>query len=201
MAQAAEVAGHGEHHADDAGLGGGVGNLPDLTLEGGDGGGVDHDTALAVLGFVGRHVEGLQPIEVERADEVQLNGAAEGVERVRAVLAQRALGGAATGGVDGDVQAAEHSDRVRQSRLGLGVVEDVHFVERATELLGHFRTGRRRQVEDGDVGTLSAEELGRSLGHARRPADDDGLLPLDLHVLSSLYLLVSGRCCLSSGSR
>src|SRR5580704_4130660 len=34
-AQAAEVAGHGQRHARDAGLGGGVGHLSDLTLEGG----------------------------------------------------------------------------------------------------------------------------------------------------------------------
>ena len=102
---------------------------------------------------------GLQPVEIEGADEVQLNGAAEGVERVGAVLAQRAPGVAAAGGVDRDVQAAERRHRVGQGRLGLGVVEDVHLVERAAELLGDFRSGRGRQVEDGDVRTFLVQEL------------------------------------------
>src|SRR4051794_34766081 len=46
--EAAQVAGHRQHHPGDAGLGCGVRNLSDLTFEGSDGGGVDHHAALAV---------------------------------------------------------------------------------------------------------------------------------------------------------
>ena len=101
--------------------------------------------------------------------------------RVRAVLAEGALADAAAGGVHRDVQAAQRGHRVGERGLGLVVVQDVDLVERAVELFGHLGAGRVRQVEDGDVGALLAEQLGRGLGHARRPADDDGLLALDLH--------------------
>ena len=55
-AEAAEVAGHRQRHAGDAGLGRGVGDLADLALERGDRRGVDDHAALAVLGLVLRHV-------------------------------------------------------------------------------------------------------------------------------------------------
>ena len=112
--------------------------------------------------------------------------AAEVLNRVRPLLGQGPLPDAAAGGVHRDVQAAQCGHGVGHGRLDLVVVEDVHLVERAVELLGHLGPGRVRQVEDGDVGALLAQQLGRGLGHPRRAADDDGLLPLDLHGGSSL---------------
>ena len=47
-AVAGEVPGHGQGHAHYAALAGGIGQLADLALHGGDGGGVDDDAAAAV---------------------------------------------------------------------------------------------------------------------------------------------------------
>src|SRR3546814_11113417 len=94
----------GEGHAGDAGLGGGVGDLPDLALEGGDAGGVDDHAALVVIGLVLRHVGRGEAAPVEGGDQVEVDDLAEGVERVRPVLAERARGDAAAGRVHQDVQ-------------------------------------------------------------------------------------------------
>jgi len=52
------------------------------------------------------------------------------------------------------------------------------------------------RIEDGDLSALLTEQLRRGLGHTRRPADDDGLLPVDLHGGSSLSVSQSGsRSC------
>ena len=74
-AQRAEVARHGQAHAGDTGLGGGVGDLPDLALEGRDRRGVDDDAALVVLRLVLGHVGGRQPADVEGGDEVEIDDA------------------------------------------------------------------------------------------------------------------------------
>ena len=125
-AQAAEVAGHRQAHARDAGLGRGVGDLPDLALERGDGRGVDDDAALLGLvvdGFLLAHVERREPADVEGADEVEVDGLAERLQAVRAVLLDGALADAAAGGGHDDVQPAELVDglarapaRCRRSR-------------------------------------------------------------------------------------
>ena len=122
-AEAAQVSGHRQRHSGDAGLRRRVGHLADLSLEGGDGRRVDDDATLAVLGLIGRHVEGLEPVQVEGADEVELNGAPEVIDRMRAFLGQGALGRTSTRGVHGDVQPAEGGNRVAQRGLDLGVVE------------------------------------------------------------------------------
>ena len=153
-----------EHHARDAGLGGRVRDLADLTLERGDRRGVDDDAALVVLGLVLRHVPRLEPVEVERRDQVELDDPPEVVERVRAVLAERAHRDAAARGVHRDVQPAERVDRVGQRELDALVVDDVDRVERAAQLRRDLGAGRRRQVEDRDRRALLAQQLGR-----RRP--------------------------------
>jgi hypothetical protein len=58
-------------------------DLADLTLERRDRRGVDDHAPLAVFGLVLAHVPGLQAVEVERRDEVELDGASELVERMR----------------------------------------------------------------------------------------------------------------------
>ena len=55
--------------------------------------------------------------DVEARDEVEIDDAAECVERMRAILRERARGDAAAGGVDAEVDTAERPD-------GLFVTDD-----------------------------------------------------------------------------
>ena len=85
-----EVAGRGQGQADDAALGGRVGDLPDLPVVGRDRGGVDDDAALAVLVRLGRgHGGGGQPQHVEGADQVDRDRRSRRAEVVRVAVAGR----------------------------------------------------------------------------------------------------------------
>ena len=71
MPYCGEVARGREREADDAALGGRVGDLADLAVVGGDRGGVDADAALAlVVGVVAEHRGGREAQHVEGADQV-----------------------------------------------------------------------------------------------------------------------------------
>src|SRR5215213_3678704 len=180
-AQGAEVAGHGERHPGDGSLGRGVGDLTDLALEGGDRRGVDDDAALVVLRLVRRHVRCGEPGDVERRHGVEVEHLAEGLQVVRAVLAERALGHAATGGGHADVQAAELRHGGGEDRLGAGEVGDVDDVEPTTHVRRDLLAVGAGPVQHGDLRATSGQQLGSRPSHAGRAAEDDGLLPLDLH--------------------
>ena len=95
----------GQRHADDAALGGRVGELADLPVVGGDRGGVDAHPALAlVVGLVGQHRRGGQAEHVEGADQVHADDGLERVERVRPAPAGRLLGPADARAADRDPQ-------------------------------------------------------------------------------------------------
>src|SRR5262249_51350469 len=141
----------------------------------------DDDAALVVFGLVLGHVCGGQPADVEGGDQVEIDNRLEGFEVVGARLGQRPLGDTAAGGGDHDMQAAQLVDRGLQRLLGAGVVRDVYRVERATDALGNRLTVGTLAVEDRDISTTLGEQFGRGPTHPRRAADDDGLLPIDLH--------------------
>jgi hypothetical protein len=81
-------------------------------------------------------VGGGEPGDVEGGDQVEVDDLAEGVQVVRAGLAEGALGDAAAGGGDDGVQAAEVGDGGGDGMFGAGEVGDVEGVERAAEVLG-----------------------------------------------------------------
>ena len=92
-AELGELARRRQRQRGDAALGGRIGGLSDLALEGGHRRGRDDDAALAVGERLdGLHVGGGQPHHVEGADEVDLDDALEVVERHRPVAADDALG-------------------------------------------------------------------------------------------------------------
>ncbi len=80
-----------------------------------------------------------------------------------------------------DVQAAELVDRGLQRLFGAGEVGDVNRVERTAEALGNLLTVGTFAVENGDIGTALGEQFRGGASHPRCAADDDGLLPVDLH--------------------
>ena len=107
-----EVARGRQRHADDAALGGRVGELADLAVERGDRGGVDADPALALLvGLVGQHRRRRQAQHVEGADQVHADDGLERVERVRPAPAGRLLRPADAGAADRDPQRPGGLDR------------------------------------------------------------------------------------------
>ena len=109
--------GHGQGHSGNSRLGGGVGNLSNLSFERGDGRSVDDDPALAVVRFVRRHVVGFKPVQIEGADQVHFHRAAEFVHGVWAIFGQGAPGDAAAGRIHGNVESPERIDRIVNCRL------------------------------------------------------------------------------------
>ncbi|GAA3208572.1 hypothetical protein GCM10020256_05110 [Streptomyces thermocoprophilus] len=100
-----EVAGGGDGHAGDTGLGGGVGDLADLALVRGDGRRVDDEAAPALgVRLLLDHGGGGEPQDVEGADQVDVDDRAEQVQVVRAAAADDAGGRGDAGAVDGEPQ-------------------------------------------------------------------------------------------------
>ena len=110
--RARQFTGDRQRHRVHGPLGGGVGGLADLAVEGSDRGGVDDDAALrpAELGHgrLGRRHRGSgQADDVEGAHEVDLDDPVEALQRQHAVAAQDLAGGGDPGAVDHDPQRAE----------------------------------------------------------------------------------------------
>src|SRR5574337_364992 len=95
--------GHGHHPA----LGGGVGRLAELAVEGRHRGGADDHPALAAgIGFVPAHGLGRQADHVEAAHQIDVDGAGEGLQLVGAFLAHHLLGRSDRGAVHQAPRAA-----------------------------------------------------------------------------------------------
>ncbi len=148
--RAGQVAGGDQGHADDAGLGRGVGDLADLALPGRDRGGEHADAALAVLGLVGGHPGGGEPQHVEGADQVDVDDlAVEVVVAGAAVLVDQPHGAAAPGAVHERAQRRLRGGDVER-RVDALRVADVGGRERRelAELLGDRGAVGGRQVDD-----------------------------------------------------
>ena len=144
------VAGHRQRHPGDTGLGGRVGDLTDLSLEGGDRCGVDDHATLSVLvGFVPGHRRRLETVEIERRHEIEVDHRAELIEAVRlAVLVERLLADPAAGDVHPDVEATEGLDHLGDGLFGAVEIGDVTFEEQPVERYRHVRALSARSVED-----------------------------------------------------
>jgi hypothetical protein len=126
-------------------------------------------------------VRGGQAADVERRDEIEVDHRLEGFEVVRAGLGHRPLGDAAASGGDDDVQAAEIVDRGLQGLLGAREVGDVDRVELPADAVSDGLAVRTLPVEHRDLRAALVQQLGAGTPHPRRAADDDDLLPADLH--------------------
>src|ERR1700733_1682797 len=129
-----------------------VGGLTNLALEGGDRGDVHDEAALTVLpGLIGRHMAGGVPDDIEAANQVDLDGPPEHVERKQVAAAiDRPVRGAHSGAADEQIRRPEMLRRCVDGRLHLIGVRHVDGKEGhgIAELLRPFRTLGRRQVED-----------------------------------------------------
>jgi hypothetical protein len=181
-----QVAGDRQGQTHDATLGGRVGGLADLAVEGRDAGDVDDRAALACVGqLVAAHGGGGQPDAVERADQVDGEHLLVGVQVVRrvelAVLADGPLGPADAGRVDQGTQRAEVDggvDRV-QDLIGVG---DVDGDEDATDLVRELPPAFGVEVGDDDPGALGGQLAGRGRTDAGRATGDDCASSVDIHV-------------------
>ena len=144
-AEARQLARDRQRHAGDRRLGGGVGRLADLALEGGDRGGVDQQAALAVgARRVVLHERGGGLVAQEGADQVDVHHLGEEVARHRAVLAEHAAGADDAGAIDQQVDAAHVLARALHRGVDLGFGGDVAAHERA-----RWRRARRRPRRPG----------------------------------------------------
>src|SRR5262249_43743876 len=168
-----------QRQADDAALRGRVGRLTDLAVVGGVRRGVDDHPALPVRRrLVGRHRRRGEPDHVERADEVDLDDALEGLERERLpVLADDEPRAADAGAVDDAVQGAEVVDS------GLDRAPDARLVEHVRLDDAAALTGL--QVGDEHVRPPTSEEGGSGGAEPGPAARDEERPPRDVHYVET----------------
>ena len=83
------------------------------------------------------------------------------------------------------METAEPVDRLLQHLFGAGEVGDVDRMERTTESIGDLLAVRVGPVQHRHAGTPLGQRLSGRTPEARCPADDDGLLPGDIHLAPS----------------
>ena len=178
---ARQVAGDRQGHADNTGLGGGIGSLADLAVLSRNGRRVDDRAAVTVRQRVQRHHAGSGLGDAaERADQVDLDDQVELVGRERLDLTGFLV---AAGGLDGVADAgAIHQDalladglaRRGESCVDAGFVGHVALGEHAAEFLGKGFTLFGIQVEDADLDAFSGQGTRRGFAETGRTARDDG---------------------------
>src|SRR5690606_3517948 len=176
-ADGGQIAGDGQGHADHAALGGGVGDLTDLTVEGGHRRDGDDGAPLVRVERLGlAHGGGGQTHAVEGADQVHLEHLLVGVQvegRVVLTVAPDGAGGPADAGCgDEGPERAEVLGRLHRLDDLLGVGH-VGLHEHAVELLGHRLTLLRVHVDDDGPGATGGELSGGGFTEARGAAGDD----------------------------
>eukprot|EP01022_Parablepharisma_sp_SALTPOND_P035227 TRINITY_DN945_c0_g1_i1.p1 TRINITY_DN945_c0_g1~~TRINITY_DN945_c0_g1_i1.p1 ORF type:complete len:1221 (+),score=475.85 TRINITY_DN945_c0_g1_i1:429-4091(+) len=178
-----QVARQRQCHGGDATLGGGIAGLPDLAIEGRHrGGGHDH-AALAFGQWFGvGHAGGHQADHVEGADQVDVDDAAEVVQRDgAAILAHHAAGAADAGAVDQDARHAIGCLGGLQGRFHGGGVGDVAAGGVAFQFIGQCLGGIHVDVQDGNTGA-GPYQLAYGFGtEAGGAAGDQRGLSLQLH--------------------
>ena len=96
----------GQNETGYAGFAGRIGGLADLTFEGGDGGGSHDDAPFAIVArLIDGHGCGRQSQNIERADEIDFDRTAKGIEAVGALTADDALGMQHSGAMNNPVKA------------------------------------------------------------------------------------------------
>ena len=172
-----------QHHADDPGLGGGVGGLTQLALAGGDRGGRDDHSALAVVERLGGgHISGGQAQQIEAADQVDLDDLCEVVERHRPAAPDDALGRRDAGAVDQDSRRAMSLAGLPDS--GLGRIGAGHVAGDAKP--ANLRRDRGRlvavEVEYADLGAGLGQVARGLFAQSRTAAGDDGAMTRYIHI-------------------
>ena len=182
---AGELAGDRQRHADDAALGGRVGRLADLALEGGDRGRVDEHPPLLVHRVERGHRRGRHPDHIERADEVDLDDLAERRQRHRrAVLADHPGGRPDAGAADHHPQRPEPGRQVHRGRDGVRI-GDVRRRELAAEPAGDRLAVGAGQVEHHHPRAEVGQPLGGRPPEPGRAPGDQRDRSLDPHPSSS----------------
>ncbi len=181
-AGAGQVAGRGQRHAHHAALRGAVGDLPDLSVVGGDRGGVDAHAALAVLQWlVGQHGVRGEAQDVEGPDQVDGDDDREGLERVGPARAGDLLREPGARGVDADAQGGVGLDGGLDGRLDLVLLAHVAGRERGAQLVGQGLALLDVDVGDRHRGALRVQAPRGRLAQPGGAADDQCSTALDVH--------------------
>ena len=180
-----QVARRRQRHADDAALGGRVGDLSDLPVVGGGRRGVDAHAALArvALRIVGEHGRGGEAEHVEGADQVDPDDGLEGHEVVRPAAAGDLLSPARAGAAHADAQPAAGLRGLLGRGLDLVLVADVgvHEGRAVAELVGQRLPALVVDVGDGHARAAVVQPADGRLAEPRRPASDKRSTSLDFH--------------------
>jgi hypothetical protein len=181
MPIARQVARNRQGHANDAALACRISGLADLTVVGGHAGGVDQHAAFAGgFGRVLAHGLSGQADHVEAADQVDVDHAREGGQRVRAVLAHGL-------GADGDACAIDQAhqlaagQRRRHDGLGICFLRHIAAHEDAADLGRQRLTLVGLHIGHHHGGTGGGQHARRAFAQARGAAGDDEDLASDVH--------------------
>ncbi len=181
-ARGRQVAGRGQSQPDHAALRGAVGDLPDLAVVGGDGGGVDTHAALAVLErVVGQHGVGREAQDVEGPDQVDGDDDGEGLERVGPARAGDLLGESGAGAVHADAQRGVGLGGGRDGGLDLVLLAHVTGREGGAQLVGQRLALLGVDVGDRHRGALRVQAPRGRLAQPGGAADDQCSTALDFH--------------------
>jgi hypothetical protein len=171
----------GKRQADDAALRGRIGGLAHLPLIGRDGGGADHQPALAIgQRLQRRHPRGHDAHHVEGADQVHADHALEQRQVMRAIAAGDAGGGRDAGAGDRDAQRAKLArgfDRRDHHRL-------LRHIARDGDAADARRNGLRLggvNVQHHDLGAGRGQRLGGGGTQAGAATGDDGGSTCNIH--------------------
>ena len=190
-AAARQVARRRQREADDAALGRGVGDLADLTVEGGDRRGADADAPLASLvRLVVHHRGGGQPQDVEGADQVDLDHVVEELQVVGPLPSRRALCPADSRAADRDPQPALGARRRLDRRLYRLRLDHVCLDEAGAlaELGGELLALLRVQVAEDDARPGAVQRAGGGRPQPRRATCDQRTCTVDPHRRLSLVV-------------
>jgi hypothetical protein len=125
---------------------------------------------------------------VEGADQVDVDGALEHVQRMRAVLADGLDGRRHAGAVDQAAQRA-HGHGCGDDRLAVGFRGDVALDELAAEFGGQRGARFSLHVGQHDLAAGFGDHARGGRAQARRAAGDDEYIVLNLHGFPSLRVL------------
>ncbi len=132
------------------------------------------------------HVGGREPHHVEAADQVDVDDAAELVERMRPVAADDVRADADAGAIDQEARRPLRRARLGHRLLAALGIGDVAAQRDAADLGRHLLGVLLVDVEHGDLGARLGQRPRRGRAQSRSAAGDQRRLPLELHA----FLLV-----------
>ncbi len=176
-----------QRHPNHAAFGSGIGGLADLTIKGSDRRGIDDHARFFAIHPRSGKPGGETRNDVEAADQVDLDGLAKCVERVRrSILPHHAEPRRHACAIYQYARRSQLRLSRRQCRVHRLRAGHVHMVKAAAQPLGQGSPRFLVQVEDSDAGAKLGQPCGGRAAQPRSTAGHDGAQIPDVHDRSSV---------------